>query len=585
MRNIITILLTALTFCSFSQTLKTFNGPFNDGKSQNGTAVYTYYEDPVTREYVKQGAFKYTFIGKGGYNGYNQTITGSFEKGLRNGIWTYKITMIDFGTNNPFTTGTVSLVANYKNGYADGNWKEVNSYKTRNKYYNYGQYTWEAYGPVKTTTIDFNFKNGYFVGSCNINDEFAKYKISGNFNDSSFFTDTWVANESNNNYVEVFKDNFYYECVIRNNNGELLKLEKYHEDYDLFIKAKPMSNDERTDAGVEIVTKCGLSAIKDYFPKLFQNEYFLYEEIGGDLSFKEGFKGGCQYNLVKKQYESILTNKFYLKAEVCYKNNQLKDAMYAYNHILQNNYNIKPSERKMVENKYIEVKTKFLEEVKPFVENNKYFKEYLKLQEDSLGKDFEIKSKEYNLGNNVSHCWRENTWENAKKCLNEYISQILNEPFKLYYFEYYFKYKLTINAEEELCRAWTDQIDTLKLRYTYRDKAEFQKNMDNAKNNYLMAISIKELYLTAINNKNKIETLNTQNKKKALFAKYTLVLQEYTVKYNTYPKLDECYKLLNELKDISNKVIALYTVESKDIEKQIKNAETTEQIKSILLGK
>ena len=80
--------MTVLSLSAYCQTLKTFNGTFNDGKLQNGTAVYTYYEDPNTHEYLKQGAFKYTFTGKGDYQGYDQTITGNFEKGLKNGTGT-----------------------------------------------------------------------------------------------------------------------------------------------------------------------------------------------------------------------------------------------------------------------------------------------------------------------------------------------------------------------------------------------------------------------------------------------------------------------------------------------------------------
>ena len=84
MKKFFSILMTVLSLSAYCQTLKTFNGTFNDGKLQNGTAVYTYYEDPNTHEYLKQGAFKYTFTGKGDYQGYDQTITGNFEKGLKN---------------------------------------------------------------------------------------------------------------------------------------------------------------------------------------------------------------------------------------------------------------------------------------------------------------------------------------------------------------------------------------------------------------------------------------------------------------------------------------------------------------------
>jgi hypothetical protein len=102
MKQLFSIFFLTFTVGLFAQTLKTFNGPFNAGYLQGGTAFYTYYENPETHEYIKQGSYRYTFIGTGDHKGYTETISGSYEKGLKNGKWTYAITMADFGTDNPF---------------------------------------------------------------------------------------------------------------------------------------------------------------------------------------------------------------------------------------------------------------------------------------------------------------------------------------------------------------------------------------------------------------------------------------------------------------------------------------------------
>ena len=47
---------------SDAQSLKTFSGIYEDGEVQSGKATYTYYEDSKTREYVKQGPFRYHLI-------------------------------------------------------------------------------------------------------------------------------------------------------------------------------------------------------------------------------------------------------------------------------------------------------------------------------------------------------------------------------------------------------------------------------------------------------------------------------------------------------------------------------------------
>ncbi len=313
MKKNFTIIMIMLPVSIFSQTLKTFNGTFNDGKLQNGNAVYTYYEDPSTHKYLKQGLFKYTFNGSGDYKGFNQVITGNFEKGLKIGTWTYSTTMTDFGYKNVYNTGTVTLVANYKEGYADGNWKLIKSLKNRKKNWD----RWEAFSPLNTMTINMNFKKGYLVGSVNINDEFAKFKANGNFDDKSLCIGTWNIDDAGfgDSRELIYKDNMLYEAIWRDKTGELKDTPaKYQKEYDELQKAIAIPPNERDNFGITIDTICGsdlcaaMNNIRDYFSYFFTTEYFLYKYIGGDLSYEEGFKGGCQIQVkgnVKKESNSI----------------------------------------------------------------------------------------------------------------------------------------------------------------------------------------------------------------------------------------------------------------------------------------
>ena len=159
MKIIISAIIQLITINIIGQTLKNYNGDFTGGLSENGTASFYYLEDPITRNKIKDGVFKFTYNGLGETRA-TESINGSFSKGLKHGVWNHTIIMTDYENGSEFLTGTITLVANYKNGYADGNWKEVRNYKTRTRRYRLGKYYWESYGPIKSMIISMNFKNG-----------------------------------------------------------------------------------------------------------------------------------------------------------------------------------------------------------------------------------------------------------------------------------------------------------------------------------------------------------------------------------------------------------------------------------------
>lgn len=615
MKQLFTIIISLVAINVSGQTLKTFNGAFTDGKTQNGTAVYTYYEDPDTREYLKQGTFKYTFNGKGDYQGYDQTITGNFEKGLKHGTWTYSITMTDFGSNNPYYTGTVTLVANYKNGYADGNWKEVRSYKQRKKYLMYGQYKWEAFGPVKTMTINMNFKNGYIVGAVNINDEFANFKATGSYDNNGLAIGTWVINDMGwgKNRELIYKDNYLYEFVARSNQGEVLEgSTKYLNGYESLLKAKAMTSSEREESGISIDTICGnycaaTNNIQEYFKKLLVNDYFLYEFIKGDLTYKEGIKGGCDIQVRQTNFSALSENNDFKNAEEAYNKGELVKAYDFYSKIKIDN--IKPSERSKVTGRIAELNPKVEALIESYHANGEFFQQYIKSQYDSLLTDFKSTKQNFKIKtvteyNQYSYkyeekkpqsisyncdCikpWDEQYVSNATECFKKNPNYY--EPYHKAITEYFFKVNKVLDDEESAVkRSSINNFEFNKTRhsfYTY-DKNVFIKNINAAKDEYRKAKSMMNLALKFDENIKQIELLNNENKKKTLFNKHTLVINEFKTKYNSYTSLDESIITLNEANSFLEKVISLFSTDTKEIEKQLKGAESVEQIKSIILGK
>lgn len=353
-------ILFLLTVISYGQTLKTFDGLFPNGKSQQGNATYKYYEDPETREYLKQGPFNYSFVGKGDYAGFNQTITGNYNKGLKDGTWTYKITMVDYKLGTYYHTGTITLISNYKNGLADGTWTEKFTDKAREKYIQYGQYYWGAFEPTQTFTTIMNFKEGIIAGNVDITD--VNFRAIGNYDDKGYTIGTWKIDLiSKNQTLEItYKDNYMIDFTGRNAAGEILDgstalyPKEAAQDFKRYLDVKAMTEEEREDAGFDLELFCGkqnvaTKYINEYFENMMSNDWFLYKYTKGDLtynSYNYSIPGGC--NVVVQQVTYDKMNKpdhyGYVRAEEAYNTGRFIDAAREYfwfKESLKNAYNTK----------------------------------------------------------------------------------------------------------------------------------------------------------------------------------------------------------------------------------------------------
>jgi len=252
-------------------------------------------------------------------------------------------------------------------------------------------------------------------------------------------------------------------------------------------------------------------------------------------------------------------------------------------------------------------KDKISEILETYHANSKFFSEYIKGQYDSLvddfkktKSDFKIKivkgiytdtyasyEKEPKIASYNCNClepWNESYRENALKCFE--LNKEFYEPYQRAITEAFFKYDEALTKEETNVKRSGGNFyfdNTNNQFYTY-DKTTFLNNLKEAKDNFELSKSVKVVFLKALENKAKIENLNEQNKKKTLLKKYLIVYDDLIAKYNTYPSLTETTTLLTTINNISDKVIAYYSQDTKELEKKLKDAETVEQIQLVILG-
>lgn len=253
-------------------------------------------------------------------------------------------------------------------------------------------------------------------------------------------------------------------------------------------------------------------------------------------------------------------------------------------------------------------KDKIYEMIGKFEIDSKFIYDYGKSEEyskligdfNTLKADFKIKSvKAYSSStytyyektprgvSNICNC--EEPWNNqyanlALGCFE--INKEFYEPYQIAITEAFFKYKEALTKEIENANKlyFRFAFKGTEYKFTTYDKTTFLNNLKVAKDNFELSKSVKTDYLKALENKAKITSLNDQNKKKTLLKKYLIVHEDLISKISAYPGLIETLSLLNSLNAVSDKVLALYSQETKDLEKKLSDADTPDQIQAIILG-
>jgi hypothetical protein len=340
----------------FAQTIKKYTGELtNDGKfGQHGSVEYSYYEDSITHDYIKHGQFKYDFVGTSDYKGFKQTITGKFEKGIKVGKWVYTINKTDYkdGYEGKFYTGIVSLVADYKNGYANGKWHYFSNLKFRSQIIKYPGFIWSEYTNLGNDTVIANFKNNHVINKVHIFDKYNNFYADAYFDSNSMCDSNWkIQDNILESITEIkFNSGFRTEAVARRIND--LKVEEVLNNIIYFERLKyynsiDVNNTERLKCKIDTISTIGSQNYFDiYFKRLLSDDNFLYKSIGGDNSFLEKFKGS--YEVLFKEYYSLKNINGFLEN---YNNYYTEDSAYkifkTYN---KNIDDFMPSERDLLNN-------------------------------------------------------------------------------------------------------------------------------------------------------------------------------------------------------------------------------------------
>lgn len=194
MKNSIAILLLISNFSSFAQTIKTYNGNYEEG-----IATYSYFENE-NYERIFNGIFKYSNIS----NYYNLNIQGQYKNNKKEGTW--KAT-----TDKPYDYNE-TFFCNYK----DGNLNGECSYLRVNK---------------KTKKVDrkitTQFKNNIMIGTFNtvFDDDFKSFSISFSLNENGYIDGEFKINDKKG-YEEIrkYKNGFLFWHLVRENStGKILK--------------------------------------------------------------------------------------------------------------------------------------------------------------------------------------------------------------------------------------------------------------------------------------------------------------------------------------------------------------------------
>ena len=605
----------------YGQSLKSYNGSFANGRNQTGQATYNYYEDSKTREYIKQGAFSYSLVGKDDNKGLKHTISGNYEKGLKHGIWTYKVVMNDYFMGYYHGTGSITLTANYKNGLADGSWKYSSKTKTRL----YSRYTgWGPYKPENIINTSMNFRKGRIVGNVTIN-EVGVLKVNGNYDQNSFSTGTWKIDflDENQNLEITYKDNYMTDFIGRNSGGQILDgstslyPKENAEDYQRYLDVREMSKEERENVGFSLDTFCvnrnvATKYIKPYFDNMMSTDWFLYKYIKGDLtynaySYKYEIPGGC--NIVVKQVNYGRLDDFseYNEAEVYMNSGLYLNAFNAYNDfrrkIKSNNLTLKSSDLKKFTEK-LEISfykadsmSKHLitaEELYPLT-NVLVQDEYGTQKTDRINQSFS------NISNLVNNNWK----EEVNRIITEFDTQNMD-----YYRPY--KYGALYSLDEYLYKVWAEEIKFCSgwgggnskvyfnnkslndekayqnegVEYCNCNKDSLVAKLTNKMEDYLDEINNVLLITKQIESKvNQIEEINLSKKTKILYPTYAYVLSDFKIRYTDVRNFDDrktmgdYINLLSKINTSLDKVISLYKSDDdlKTMEKTLKKMDNIKQ--------
>lgn len=304
-------LLICYLHTSNGQKTVKYEGNLSTIFSTAGVENYNYYVDETNGKKIKQGYYRYTLKQNRGFSKLYKTINGIYDKNLKSGVWTYKITLRDYqekGKRN-YTTATLNLTARYNNGLPDGKWVYSGSFKEREIVSQQsGRVKWDKYQNVVNEKIILNFREGILVDTllCNA----PELQVFGIINNEGFFMGDWSYSLNGKIEVQKFQNGLMYLNGYLNEADSMVLKSNDHAAYlipklETIEKLKQESPKKLKDLNYKTDTTILFASDENMVTKIvlkniFNNPYFLFRYLEGDnFSFNQ-LKGGYQQKIVNQ---------------------------------------------------------------------------------------------------------------------------------------------------------------------------------------------------------------------------------------------------------------------------------------------
>lgn len=277
-----------------------YEGPFNNGLREAGTASYSYILDE-NRKQIFQGGFRYSVKVKETDYRFTQSFTGNYVAGLKNGQWEYNIATKDYRVPNSdlYETSEIQLTASYRDGIPDGKWKFKAFVQERKNVQNNGQISWLPFKTTKNIEINLNFKNGVLIDTVSINDKLGEY-VDYILDENGFVR--LLFNHTKNEQT-LYVDGVVFEKRVGESN-----IEK-NPDFVVYsmLKNKKVSN-VKLDT-LSMFTLPNFTVAKILNGTIFNTNYFLFKYITGDkLLHKDNVGDAYKYDFKGFNYCKLSLN-------------------------------------------------------------------------------------------------------------------------------------------------------------------------------------------------------------------------------------------------------------------------------------
>jgi hypothetical protein len=475
---IISIVTISVLNLSFSQTLKTFSGPFADGK-----ANYTYYSDEYGNE-ILQGKFSYSGVVKAEKATATCTITGTFKDGKRSGRWEFKTGGQGSYTKNILGTyakyimnSSIDVIATYSNGVLDG---EFTLTKIQNDYIpDLGQN-----GHINSDVrCKFNFKDGVLDGKFQLidKDDEEPENMSGTVKNGCF--DGLISDDGKE---LIFKEGL----IIKNQNWNKEDQDELKITVANFMPFAGSSEEIQKENNFKLIKQCDSypsTLIDNYLNIFYANTDFLHSDIGGDKGYSSS---GCYYIIEDlSSLPDFKTSEHSQRLNELSNNKDIFGFVTYYSKIEDRLKEFKPSSLMEVQQQYKEMLTKIPEAI---AHQNKLFAQEKDLLNEVQDFTSQVNSNTLKLIGNVQSDYRVNI--DRKKIIFKYENLQFNLPGR---------YLLTTisnntnNALTEIERIYfTNPLDKLEYKILNASQEnrleEIQKSFTELKTTIVQLISDEE---------------------------------------------------------------------------------------------